>query len=400
MARPAARLGCGEARKGRLRRLRAGALVWTLVACGLAASPALADFYSVPAGKVAGPAGSLIQLQGIEDGLTLAHAYRILYRSTLPDGSPIAVSGFIVAPVRKPPREGWPVVAWAHGTTGVVPKCAPSLMPNPVASIPGINRMIASGYVVVATDFVGLGVDGIHPYLVGESAARAVLDSVRASRQFGGGGRFAVWGYSQGGHAALFTGQSAPDYAADLTLVGVAAAAPASKLGLLFENDLNSLPGRVLTAMALRSWSRFYGNALGGLVKPDSMAAVTQISAGCVNMLSDGIKILSEERRMPHAFLKSSPTETRPWSQTIAENTPTRAPKAPVFIAQGTSDSVVSANVTDLFVKQLCRQGARVEYVKFRRLTHQNIVRSAATPAVSWIGSRFSGKPAPNDCPG
>jgi pimeloyl-ACP methyl ester carboxylesterase len=379
---------------------RFGPVLLVLAGLLIAAPPAAADVYDVPAGKIAGPPGTVIQVEGLDTDLTTAHAYRVLYRSTLPDGKPIAVSGIVVAPFRKPPAGGWPVVAWAHGTTGVVRKCAPSLLPDPVATIPGIDRMLARGYVVVATDFVGLGADGIHPYLVGESAARAILDSVRAARQFGGGRRYAVWGYSQGGHAALFTGQIAPDYAADLALAGIAAAAPATKLALLFENDLNSLAGRILTAMALRSWSAVYGHPLGGLVKPGAIKTVTAVSAGCVDLVSDGLKMLKEERQMPHAFLEADPTRTRPWSVTIIANTPTRAPKAPVFIAQGSADTVVAPAVTDQFVRQLCRQGARVDFVRYKGATHFDIARKAAEEAMTWIADRFAGKPAPDTCPG
>jgi pimeloyl-ACP methyl ester carboxylesterase len=305
-----------------------------------------------------------------------------------------------VAPFRKPPPQGWPVVAWAHGTTGVARKCAPSIAANPVPGIPGIDEMIARGYVVVATDYVGLGADGTHPYLVGESAGRALLDSVRAVRQFGGSDRFAAWGYSQGGHAVLFAGAMAPDYAKDLTLVGVAAAAPATKLGLLFENNLNSLAGRILTAMALRSWSAIYNDPLAGLVVPESMSTVTAISNRCVNIIADGLALLKEERRMPVAFLKSDPTATRPWNIAMIQNTPTHAPKAPVFIAQGTADDVVSPSVTDAFVKGLCRQGATVDYIRYKGLTHFNIPDKAAGAAIGWIGDRFAGRAAPNDCGG
>lgn len=78
--------------------------------------------------------------------------------------------------------------------------------------------------VVVAADYPGLGTPGMHPYLIGESEGRAVLDSVRAARDLpdaGASNRFAVWGHSQGGHASLYTGELAASYAPDLRLVGV-----------------------------------------------------------------------------------------------------------------------------------------------------------------------------------
>ena len=120
------------------------------------------------------------------------------------------------------------VVAWAHGTTGVARQCAPSLYPAALRWIPGLANAIGRGYVVAATDYPGLGTVGVHPYLIGESEGRAVLDSVRAARHLDGAGaneHFAVWGHSQGGHAVLFAGALAPRYAPELRLAGVAAAA-------------------------------------------------------------------------------------------------------------------------------------------------------------------------------
>ena len=43
-----------------------------------------------------------------------------------------------------------------------------------------------NGYAIAATDYPGLGTPGPHPYLVGDSEARAVIDSVRAARSFPG----------------------------------------------------------------------------------------------------------------------------------------------------------------------------------------------------------------------
>src|SRR6476619_6188434 len=186
-------------------------------------------------------------------------AFRILYRSTDPSGRPIPVSGAIYIPNGPAPAGGRNIISWAHPTSGVVPPCAPSLMPDVGGMMWNLGNMIAEGYIVVATDYPGLGTDGIHPYLIGESEARSVLNSVRAAREMpntGASNRFAVWGHSQGGHAALFTGEVAARYAPDLKLVGVAAAAPATYLIQLFDADAPTATGKDLTSMTLLSWSR------------------------------------------------------------------------------------------------------------------------------------------------
>src|SRR5258708_36097966 len=53
----------------------------------------------------------------------------VLYRSTGINGTPVAESGAVAIPKGKPPKGGWPVVTWAHGTTGIADQCAPTRMP-------------------------------------------------------------------------------------------------------------------------------------------------------------------------------------------------------------------------------------------------------------------------------
>jgi hypothetical protein len=114
----------------------------------------------------------------------------ILYRSTGVQGKPVAVSGLVHIPKGKPPRGGWPIVTWAHGTTGLGDQCAPSRNPGEGAMHaltayiePLLDRFLDAGIAVVRTDHEGLGTKGVHPYLVGRSEGRSVLDIVRAARQ-------------------------------------------------------------------------------------------------------------------------------------------------------------------------------------------------------------------------
>src|SRR5262249_1937513 len=126
-----------------------------------------------------------------------------------------------------------PVIAWAHGTTGLLQKCMPSLVSMPTRGIPSLDRIAAAGWGIVATDYSFAKKGGPHPYIIGEGEARAVLDPVRAARQMPEltlGERTVVWGHSQGGHAALWTGIIAPKYAPDVTIAGVAAIAPAANM--------------------------------------------------------------------------------------------------------------------------------------------------------------------------
>src|ERR1700761_2374767 len=232
-------------------------------------------FYQATAAEIEnGAPGSIIREEPMRATPPGGAAHRVLYRSTSPDGKKIAVSGVIITPPGAPPQGGWPVVAWAHPTTGIVPRCAPSLALFVYQQMAGSRPLTEKGYAIAATDYPGLGTPGPHPYLVGISEARAVIDSVRAARSFPGlenSARFAVWGHSQGGQAALFTGMIAKSYAPELQLVGVAAAAPATDLIALMTDDLNTAGGRNLTAMTMWSWARVFNAPINDVVEPAAM---------------------------------------------------------------------------------------------------------------------------------
>jgi acetyl esterase/lipase len=368
--------------------------------------PALADdFYEVAPSALAGPPGSLIRIEGMpEIKLTRAMAYRILYRSTGMRGEPIAVSGIAIVPFRAPPDGGWPVVAWAHGTTGIVPKCAPSLLPEPLKTIAGVNELIAGDFVIVATDYPGLGAGTIHPYLVGVSEGRAVLDAVRAVRNMPAaraGDRFALFGYSQGGHAVLWAGQLHRRYAPELDLVGLAALAPATDLGQLFTDDIHRLAGRILSGLVMESWSnpRVYGAPLGLLIAPSEQAAFREIGGDCIDLAPDEIRDLGANRRIPGDFLIGSPTKVEPWRSLVIANRPSTDPiGVPFYIAQGTADTTVDPPVTEDFVQRLCAAGSVVRLEKFPGKTHHDIPKAAGRTAVKWIRDRFEGRQPPDNC--
>jgi acetyl esterase/lipase len=317
-------------------------------------------------------------------------------------GEPVAVSAMLVVPDGPAPKGGRDVVAWAHPTTGVVQDCAPSLQRDWRRTIAGIDDMLKAGMVVVATDYPGLGTPGVHPYLVGASEARAVVDSVRAARNVkaaGAGDRYAVWGHSQGGHAALFTGQLSATLAPELKLLGVAAAAPATELATLLQLDLGSRLGKVLASEALWSWSRTYDTPMSKVLHPDAVPVVERVAADCIRDGGEGLVAFSDSLPLRDGFLVGKLAAMEPWGAIMKENSPGAAPiGVPVFLSQGTSDEVVRPQITAAYAGGLCAQGVAVTYLSVPDEGHIRVAFRTATEAVRWMAGRFAGKPAPDEC--
>jgi acetyl esterase/lipase len=360
-------------------------------------------FYEASPREIAGPPGTLIRSEPMTLAPGGALAYRVLYRSIGMHGEPIAVSGSIIVPPGPVPPGGRRIVAWAHPTTGVVPHCAPSLAIFVYQQMAGLRQMIEQGLVVAATDYPGLGTKGPHPYLVGVSEARAVIDSVRVAHDMpgvGNGNSFAVWGHSQGGQAALFTGLIARSYAPELNLVGVAAAAPATDLVTLMGDDFQTSGGKNLTAMTLWSWSRVYRAPIDKVVVPEAMPAVDQLANECIESIFDILARRRTEKPLEEQFLSvQNIAAVEPWRSLAERNTPGSLPShIPLFLAQGTSDDLVRPQVTRAYAQKACAAGDRVTVKWMPGVGHGFAARNSADAAVGWMIDRFEGRSVPDDC--
>lgn len=377
--------------------------------------PEPSAFYDPPADLAGQPPGALLRSEAFTPAVPGAVAWRVLYRSSDPSGNPIAVSGVIVAPAdttagandvatagTNDVATDRPVVAWAHPTSGVARRCAPSLLGDPTSAMFGIQTAIANGWVWVATDYPGLGTPGPHPYLIGNSEARAVLDIVRAAADLptGAGSSFAVWGHSQGGQAALWTGITAETYAPELNLTAVAAAAPAIELTELITDDVDTLAGRLLLSMGLVAWSEVFDDApLDTVLQPVARPVARGIANRCIETKAQSLAALPEvatARVLP--FLAIDPTTTEPWAGILADNTPNAPIDVPVFVGQGLDDPIVNPDSTLRAMQARCDAGEQVTYTTYPGVGHTTAGSTAAPDAMAFIGTLFNGDSPASNC--
>jgi pimeloyl-ACP methyl ester carboxylesterase len=295
-----------------------------------------------------------------------------------------------------------PVIVWEHGTTGLLQKCMPSLTSAPTDDNPARNRISAEGWVVVATDYSFAEKGGPHPYLIGEGEARAALDSARAARQMPGlmlDTRTVVWGHSQGGHAALWTGIIGPRYAPDVKIVGIAAIAPLANIKDILA--INVAVDQRLGPYLARSYSRFYPDVtFEQAVRPEALAAAREMANLCGFVPAEDPKRISVlAATLDGPALATSANKAL--ADRLEQNAPTAAIAAPVVIAQGLLDGVVPAAATSVYVEDRCIDGQRLEYWTFTDRDHSTIVEPGTPleePLVAWTRARFAGEEPPNGC--
>jgi uncharacterized membrane protein HdeD (DUF308 family)/alpha-beta hydrolase superfamily lysophospholipase len=384
------------------------ALVLALALAAVSASlnegaPVVDDFYTAPSSVPSEP-GQLLRSEPFTRTIPQdARAWRILYTTTRADGVPAVASGLVVVP-RGSAAEPRGVIALAHGTTGVDRTCAPSVLDDPfgVGAFFALDRVIEEGWALVATDYVGLGADPPHPYLVGEPAGRSVLDSVRAARQLPGLGladETVVWGHSQGGGAALWTGTIAPSYAPDANVIGVAALAPASDLVGLVGGLGDVTGGSIFAAYVLEGYASAYPDvSVDQYVRPSARSSYDATVGRClaepaallsiIGSLTVGGEIFSRD-------LGSGPLLAR-----LEENVPTAPIDVPLLLAQGASDQLVLPDVQADYVEARCADGQDVDFRTYDGRDHVPLVEADSPllpELIEWTNDRFAGDaPTPN----
>jgi uncharacterized membrane protein HdeD (DUF308 family)/alpha-beta hydrolase superfamily lysophospholipase len=404
-----------EHRRGPLRRFArvaatGAALVAALALAAVSAQlrqgePVVDDFYAAP-GQPPDSPGELLRVEpferGIPDG---AVAWRVLYTTTRDDEQPAVASALVVAPAdgSGEPRE---VIAWAHGTTGVDETCAPSLAEDPFGSgaFFALDRVLEEGWVLVATDYLGLGTDGPHPYLIGEGQARSVLDAVRASRAIDGlrlSDRTVVWGHSQGGNAALWTGIRATDYAPDVGVIGVAALAPASDLVALAEG-LETLPGgSIFATYMLDAYAAHFDDvSIDDYVAPGARVTFDELARRCLAEPAVFPSVLESLALGWSSF--TTDLGEGALGERLVQNTPSDAIEAPLLIGQGEADPLVLPDVQAAYVEARCDMGQLVDYRTYPGRDHVGVV-AADSPLIpellAWTRDRLDGLPPEDSCP-
>jgi acetyl esterase/lipase len=331
-----------------------------------------------------------------------ADAWRILYVTTRIDGAPALGSAVVMVP--KGATGALHAITWAHGTTGAAPGCGPSVV-APFHNVPAVPELLAKGWAYVAADYVGLGTEGVHAYLVGDDAARSVLDSMRAAMQMAEVDilpQTVVWGHSQGGNSALWTGMVAKAYAPEIDVLGVAALAPASNLPKMVDAAQGSMFGKIVSSYLLQGYAASYADVrVTDYVSPLSALVLSDIAGRC-SLDAKALVSFAELALLPGDLFGMN-IDATPLGARLAENVPAGPYDMPVLLGQGVDDEIVYEPMQTGFAKGLCDEGTNLIYRRYEGRDHVSLVKAdspAAADMVDWTSRRFAGEVATSDCAG
>jgi pimeloyl-ACP methyl ester carboxylesterase len=352
----------------------------------------LTSFYDTPHPLPAGKPGDLIRSESFEEyELPFeVSAVRILYHSRSATGEDVATSGVVLIPSEeKPPAGGWPIIAWAHGATGVARPCAPSLMKN-VGHGPFLSMYVNLGYAVVATDYAGLGTNFRNAFLDAQSNAADVIASINAARaavpQLGT--RWIVMGEGEGSLAAVAVAEKQNEIrdAGYLGSIAISGLADAKEL------YAQAPSGSMLAFLAYGIKTVYPQFQVTGMLTEKALALYRHIEQNC-----EGTATIAE--LPPDEMLKPGWENDEFVKQYFARNSlgQTQA-RGPILIISSDADRTVPATLTTSVIARMCKLGNRVQWERYPGLDQGRVIGDSVRDQISWIEGRFAGRPAPSNC--
>jgi len=353
----------------------------------------LTKFYDTPHPLPAGTPGELIRSE-LFDEYELppeVSAVRILYHSRSASGEDVATSGVVLIPSeQKPPAGGWPVIAWAHGATGVARPCAPSLMRN-VGHGPFLSMYVTLGYAVVATDYTGLGTNFRNAFLDAQSNATDVIGSVSAARaavpQLGA--KWIVIGEGEGSLAAVAVAERQNEIhdAGYLGSIAISGLADAKEV---FAHSTQAPASSTFLAYGIKTvYPQFQ---VTDMLTEKALALYQQIQQNCAETAV--AQLPPAETLRPgwdnNEFVKQY------FARNILGQTQTRGA---ILVISADADRTVPVTIAAPLIARMCKQGDRVQWERYPDVDPARVIGDSARDQITWIEARFAGRPAPANCP-
>lgn len=360
------------------------------------------DFYRW-SGDIKRP-GTMLREEQLGDGFfadNASLAHRILFSST--DGVSgsrlVASSGMLYFPKGTMPKGGWPLVVWAHGTTGIADVCAPSWRKPTPRDGAFVDAWLRQGFAVVAPDYQGLGTTGVHPYLQKKPEGFSTLDAARAALGAYPGkvsNRVIITGQSQGSGAALSATYYAHGYAPDLNLLGTiatglvwrATAAPNTAIDLNGSDSARYLIMRMMSG-GLKPWSPSPAQLLTAKGAKLAEAARTGCSRDLIPVMQanavTGENAVTVSRKKMAAML-------------LPLVVPPGHPRIPIFVGTGLADSVIRPDLQFAAVRLMCRQGYRLTWRAYDGVGHSATSVYAQRDSIPFAKALLAGRAPASNC--
>jgi len=356
-------------------------------------------------------AGTLLGHEPVDTAITGARAWRVRYATRDVNDVAHESTGLVIAPAG--PGDDRPIFTWCHGTTGLGDAACPSAQHDPARElityftaeatgqidfgVPGLQGFIDAGWVVCATDYQGLGTEGMHQYTVNRTNARDAVFIAHAAGELGVGAGTALGcaGWSQGGGAAAAVAELDDADYGTLRLIGtvpmspgVAKVALANPVGMAAALTDPSVPPDSHLFMLLAGTHAANPSTLtlSEVFTPLGLDILDKAwNTQPVHHLNDTIARLF---RLKGPMLVAKPANFEKWEQAVnAGSAGIRKPAAPVLVCIDSFGGglVIPVGWQTGYVDTAKALGGSVEVREYPHDDHFSLPQSCVADARAWL---------------
>jgi acetyl esterase/lipase len=249
------------------------------------------------------------------------------------------------------------------------------------------------GYAVVATDYAGLGTDFSNSSVDTQSDAADVIYSIAAARTAVSqlGRKWVAMGESAGGLAALAVAELEseirdPDYLGSIAVSGIA------DVKDFYERAATGNSSAQLVVLAYEVETLYPAFQAKQMLTEKALAIYRQLETACSVGAGDSEPPATQT-------VKPGWRDIGFVQQFFARNIIGEKPAyRPLFIASSDADPVAKLGITARTVTRLCEQRDKVQFRRYQSSEFTDVLGDSVRDQMSWIQSRFAGRPASSNC--
>ena len=337
----------------------------------------------------------MVRLARLKERVPVPHGidlYRVSYW-TEHRGTPELASGLLALPRGASPRG---TVTWLNGTN---PTRAEAPSSGGLLGVQIAAAFAGSGFVLLAPDYVGLGVSRIyHPYMYAPTTESACIDFMTAAKAviealgYSSSPNMMLVGFSQGGfstavvHRAL---EKSPRPGIEvIAAAGLASPLDLAGVSLPWGFNGESTAHSLYLAFVANAYSLIYGQRLDSVVTDDFAALIPELFDG-EHTSDDIVKRLPREPRemfrpgVEEAFLAGEPS----WFlNAVKENEAVDwVPRAPLRLYYGEADVDVPPDDSLRAAQRMRERGGNVEALSLGPVDHARVSFIGVPRVLKWF---------------
>lgn len=362
-------------------------------------------FYATPSNFSKAKPGEILKLEvlsnttnyDIPPGTALS---RFMYVSQDNNNKSVPATAAILWPFTPRSFNGsssYPLVAWAHGTSGVARQCAVSNLRNLQYDFRSVFTLATNGYAVVIPDYVGLGSNAPFNYLAYKLHATDLAYSVVAAQSVFPqlSSSWVSFGHSEGGGVAWAVGERQATTPVPGFLGTIAAAPPPFPIA-----NVAPVGTSVFTAFLSFTISHLYGLDLSAIFRKVPLEALRSVIAtgGCNDAGYAAFATFTASQIYKNTswpLSKAALDFSRDYSVSG------RPLGGPMLIIQGSNDTVVGTVGATVGFNRTCTSqgsGVSIEYVSVLGQDHNPSMYASQRLWLQWIADRFDGVATAKGC--